>query len=208
MGWNLENIRFLHPPDDFTGSFTNEKMQARHLAMQKAKITEITTGLENETHPIKAMHILNRKEYVQFVKNNLDEFKKQGCFEKAVLSLYFHKNTPFASAGSFDTWNYFFEQCDKSLLFEQGKPLPAIPIRAYRGSVTGLSKGFSWTVDLEKVNWILNRWQDKELGGGSVFYVDLSEKDIIVYIEDDERKEVIVTPEIATGLTAQEVKSI
>ena len=34
MPWNLEQIRFLFPPDDFLGSFDNEKMQARHKAMQ------------------------------------------------------------------------------------------------------------------------------------------------------------------------------
>ena len=52
MQWNLDKIRFLYPPDDFTGSFTNEKMQARHKALQDQKIKELLTQLESAANPI------------------------------------------------------------------------------------------------------------------------------------------------------------
>lgn len=208
MTWNLENIRFLYPPDDFTGKFTNEKMQQRHLAMQKEKISAISSGLENESHPIKAMQVLHRKEYVQFVKNNIDEFKQHSCFEEAVLLLYYAKNTPFAAAGDFSTWSYFFEKCDVTKIYELGKPLPRAKILAFRGSMTGIRKGFSWTTDQKKVAWILDRWQDKSLGGGTVFSLELTREDILVYLDDKDKTEVIVTPSLAADNKAKEITSI
>ncbi len=208
MDWNLENIRFLHPPDDFTGSFTNKKMQARHIALQEEKIDEINSALEKEENPIKAMYVLNRLEYIQFVTNNLENFKSHNCLEKAVLGLYYHKNTPFAQAGNYDTWKFFFENCDKDLLFRQGSELPHEKIVAYRGSVTGIAKGFSWTVDKDKVAWFLNRWADKSLGGGTIYSQEVNREDILVFIKDEEKQEVILKPSLAEGTKAIEVTSL
>lgn len=197
MHWNLEKIRFLHPPDDFMGAFTNEKMQARHKAMQDEKIKEILRKLENEENPYEAMFILNPLEHIRFLLNNLKKFKTAGCLEKTVLLLYYRKNTPFAATGDYDVWKFLFENCDRDLLYAEGKEFPHTRVTAYRGSVTGVARGFSWTVSKEKAAWILDQWQDKNLGGGTVFSLEVSREDILVYIEDDIRREVIVTPEKA-----------
>lgn len=208
MSWNLDKIRFLHPPDDFTGAFTNKQMQERHLAMQQKKILEINTRLENEKDPVKAMHVLNRLEHIRFVTNNLEKFKEERCLEEVVLLLYYHKNTPFASAGAFDTWKFLFENCDKKLLYQQGKPFEKESITAYRGSVTGIAKGFSWTIDKQKVAWILQRWEDKSLGGGTVFSQKIRKEQVLVYLEDEKMKEVIVSPALAEAVNAVPVTSI
>lgn len=208
MIWNLENIRFLHPPDDFTGGFSNPKMQERHLAMQQKKILEINTKLENEINPIKAMYILHKLEHIGFVLNNLDIFQEQKCLEEAVLLLYYHKNTPFASAGDFDTWKLLFENCDNDLLYAQGKPFEKEHVTAYRGTVTGRAKGFSWTIDPKEVAWILERWSDKSLGGGTVFSQKVRKDQILVYIEDENKKEIVVTPVLAEAENATPVTSL
>jgi hypothetical protein len=208
MIWNLDNIRFLHPPDDFMGAFTNKKMQARHKNLQEEKIRAITIGLETEHHPVKAMRILNKKEYVQFLTNNIDQFKNAGCFEKTVLGLYYEKNTPFASAGDFATWKFFFESCDRRLLYDQGIAVSKATVTAYRGSVTGISKGFSWTVDRQKVAWFLDRWGDKSMGGGTIFSLEVNRRDILVFLSDALKQEIIVTPELAEGREAREINAL
>lgn len=197
MPWQLDNIRFLHPPDDFMGSFTNEKMQARHKAMQDEKIKQLLHDLESEKDPFQAMLILNPNEHIRFLLNNLEKFKAAGCLEKSVLLLYYRKNTPFASAGDYDVWKFLFENCDRDLMYSEGQPFPYRTVTAYRGSVTGVSRGFSWTVSKEKAAWILDQWQDKALGGGTVFALEISREDILAYVEDDKRQEVILIPEKA-----------
>ena len=169
MQWKLDKIRFLYPPDDFTGSFTNEKMQARHKAMQDQKIKELLLQLEAANNPIEAMRVLNPIEHIQFLLNNLDQFKQQKCLEQAVLLLYYRKNTPFAAAGDYDVWKFLLKNCDNKRLYEQGTPFPYDKVTAYRGSVTGITKGLSWTISRENVAWVLDRWEDKDLGGGTVF---------------------------------------
>lgn len=197
MRWQLDNIRFLHPPDDFMGAFTNEKMQARHKALQDEKIRQILHDLESENNPFLAMLILNPLEHVRFLLNNLEKFKAAGCLEKAALLLYYRKNTPFASAGDYDVWKFLFENCDRDRMYSEGQPFPHTTITAYRGSVTGVPRGFSWTVSKEKAAWILEQWQNKELGGGTVFALEISRQDILAYIEDDRRQEVVLVPEKA-----------
>lgn len=205
MTWNLDDIRFLHPPDDFTGEFFNKKMQDRHLAMQREKISAINSKLERESNPIRAMRVLHPKEHVKFVTNNLLLFKEQECLEEAVIMLYYRANTPFAHAGDYQTWKFFFENCDRELLSQQGKTLNKDRVTAYRGSVTGVAKGFSWCVDKKTVDWILGRWSDKSLGGGTVFSLEIEKKDILTYIEDEDKKEIIVTPEISEALEAKPI---
>jgi len=197
MVWHLENIRFLHPPDDFTGTFSNEKMQARHKERQKHKINDIMSRLESEKHPVKAMRILDPREYIQFLLNNLDLFRQADCFEETVLSLFYRKNTPFALVGSYEVWKSLFECCDPEKIYLVGKPFPYKTITAYRGSATGIAKGLNWTVNKREVAWILERWQDKSLGGGTVFSLEITRDDILVYTEKDKRQEVILRPDIA-----------
>lgn len=208
MQWKLDKIRFLYPPDDFTGSFNNEKMQARHKAMQDQKIKELLTQLENAENPIEAMRVLNPLEHIQFLLNNLEQFKQQKCLEKAVLLIYYRKNTPFAADGDYDVWKSLLKSCDTERLYEQGSPFPHKQITAYRGSVTGVTRGLSWTVSRKTTAWILDRWADKELGGGTVFALDITRDDILVYIEDKIKQEVILIPEVAETAEVREITSL
>lgn len=208
MQWKLDKIRFLYPPDDFTGTFSNEKMQARHKALQEQKIKEILRQLEIEKDPIWAMRVLNPLEHIQFLLNNLDHFKETKSLEKAILSLYYHKNTPFAPAGDYEIWKFLINNCDRDRLYELGSPFPFDRVTVYRGSVTGLPRGLSWTVSREKTAWILDRWENKELGGGIVFELEITRKDILVYIEDKIRQEVLLLPERAETAEVREITSL
>ncbi|MGB3210024.1 MAG: hypothetical protein WBB19_04890 [Desulforhopalus sp.] len=208
MQWKLDKIRFLYPPDDFTGSFSNEKMQARHKAMQDQKIKALLDQLEHEDDPLQAMCVLNPLEHIQFLLNNLELFKKKKRLEEALVQLYYRKNTPFAAAGDYDIWKFLLKNCDAELLYELGSPFPYEQVTVYRGSVTGLTKGLSWTVSRETTAWILDRWKDKELGGGTVFALDITREDILIYIEDKIRQEVILVPEVAENATVREITSL
>jgi hypothetical protein len=208
MQWKLDKIRFLYPPDDFTGSFTNEKMQARHKAMQDQKIKELLHQLETAKNPIEAMRVLNPREHIQFLLNNLEQFKQQKCLEEAILLLYYRHNTPFTAAGDYDVWKSLLQSCDVTRLYEQGSPFPYEKVTAYRGSVTGVTRGLSWTVDQEKAAWFLDRWEDKELGGGTVFALEITREDILVYIEDKVRQEVILIPEVAETAKVRPITSL
>ena len=157
MQWKLDKIRFPYPPDDFTGAFTNEKIQARHKAMQDQKIKELLAQLESAENPIEAMRVLNPLEHIQFLLNNLEAFKQQKCLEKAILLLYCRKNTPFAASGDYDTWKFLLKEYDADRLYQQGSPFPHERITAYRGSVTGITRGLSWTISRKTVAWILGR---------------------------------------------------
>lgn len=197
MLWKLDHIRFLYPPDDFTGTFANAKMQERHKAMQEVKIKVLIDHLEKHSNPLEAMLGLHSLDHMQFLHNNLDMFRQAGCLEKTVLLLYYRKNTPFAAVGDYEEWKALFTECDSDRLAAEGSPFPHDRITAYRGSMTGNPKGLSWTISREEAAWFLNRWQDKSLGGGTVFALEISKKDVLVYIEDEKRKEVIIAPEIA-----------
>lgn len=196
MRWNLNNIRFLYPPDDFPGHFTNEKMQARHEAAQKQKIDDISNKLEAAADPLSAMLVLNKLSHIHFLQNNLELFKEAGSFEKAVVLLYYRKNTPFVGTDDLPTWIDLFNLCEPEKLSEIGSPLPQDQVTGYRGSVTGISTGLSWTTNHETVAWILDRWKDKDQGGGTVFALEISRDDVLVYITDEEKQEVILKPKL------------
>lgn len=208
MKWNLENIRFLHPPDDFMGTFNNEKMQARHEEMQKQKIAEITSSLDSESHPYQAMKILNPKEHLKFLLNNLDLFKESDCFEQAVIYLFFRENTPFAASGTYEVWEKLFLQCDPQKAMQLGKPLPKSPVKAFRGSVTGVVKGLCYTIDPEDTAWVLERWADPNFGGGTVFELEIQDTDILIYKEEGRRKEVILHPNRADSMIPHVIDSL
>lgn len=197
MLWKLDQIRFLYPPDDFTGSFANAKMQERHKAMQDVKVKAIIDHLEKHANPLEAMLGLHPLDHIQFLRNNLEMFREGQWLEKTVLLLYFRKNTPFAAVGDYEVWKSLLAECDPDRLAAEGTPFPHDRITAYRGSVTGNPKGLSWTINREEAAWFLERWQDKSLGGGTVYALEIARKDILVYILDEHRQEVILVPEVA-----------
>lgn len=208
MQWNLDDIRFLYPPDDFTGSFNNEKMQERHEAMQKQKIKALLDDLKSTENPLKAMRVLNPLEHIRFLLNNLAAFKAKQCLEEAFIFLYFKKNTPFAASGDFDTWKFIIENCDEDRLYAQGTPFPQGKVTVYRGSITGITRGLSWTTSQKEVAWILNRWSDKEQGGGTVYSLEVTREDIVIFIKKDVRQDVILLPEIAEKAKVTEITSL
>lgn len=167
MQWKLDDIRFLHPPYDFVGTFNNEKMQERHKAMQDAKVKEIRTALAKAIIPYEAMNVLNHSEHIQFIHNNIAKFRETDTLESTILKLYYRKNTPFAPAGIYDTWTLLLSLCDREKLLNIGKPFPKNGCIAYRGSLTNVTWGLSWTTDIKEAQWILNRWEDKDMGGGA-----------------------------------------
>lgn len=208
MQWNLENIKFLHPPHDFVGSFTNELMQKRHKAMQDEKVIEIETALRQAKLPVEAMNVLNHTEHITFVHNNLDFFRQTDSLENTVLKLYYRKNTPFAPAGKYDTWLALLDLCDREKLLGIGEKLPVEGCDAYRGSLTDVPHGLSWTTDIKEANWILKRWEDKEMGGGTVYSARIRPEDILIYTVDNKRQEVILKPEIVKNIQPQIITSV
>jgi hypothetical protein len=197
MQWNLDRIRFLYPPDDFTGAFANAKMQERHKANQDQKIKVLVEHLESHDNPLQAMSGLHHLDHLQFLQNNMEKFRQAEQLEETVLMLYYRKNTPFAAVGDYDEWKTLLTQCDPARLCRQGKPIPFATTTAFRGSVVGNPKGLSWTVNPAEASWFLERWQDKDLGGGTVFAMQITREEVLVYIEDEHRREVILRPEIA-----------
>lgn len=195
MKWNLDNIRFLHPPYDFVGSFSNELMQQRHKAMQDRKIAELMAALKSAELPADAMRTLNPSEHITFVHNNLKAFRETESLETTVLQLYYRKNTPFAPAGRHDEWLQLFELCDRSALLALGHLFPTEGTTAYRGSITNNPWGLSWTTDVKEARWILKRWEDKHAGGGTVYSARILPQDILTYTVDNTRQEILLKPE-------------
>ena len=195
MKWNLNKIKFLYPPDNFQGSFSNEIMQIKHKAMQEAKINAIIKNLKASDQALSAMKVLNPLDHIQFIFNNIEEFRAQKCLEEAVLKLYTKQNSSFESGGIFKVWHDLFRHCDRERFYSMGPSLPCRDILAFRGSVPGVAKGFSWTVNRKKIDWFTERWQDKSLGGGTIFSTLISRKDILVFLKDEEQAEIIVSPQ-------------
>ncbi len=209
MMWKLDQIRFLYPPDDFTGAFANPIMQDRHQALQDQKIKAIIDQLKSSTTPVEAMQVLHPLDHMRFLHNNLDKFREAECLEKAVLQLYFRKNTPFAAVGDYEEWRSLLNQCDADRLYQQGQPFPfTTTTTAYRGSITGIAKGLCWTVSREEAAWILERWQDKSLGGGTVFALEITRQDILLYREEGKRREVLLKPEVVETAAIREIDHI
>jgi hypothetical protein len=71
--------------------------------------------------------------------------------------------------------------------------------------MTGNPKGLIWTVSREEVAWFLERWQDKSLGGGTVFALEISRQDILLYREDGKRREVVLVPAVAETAAVREI---
>jgi len=195
MKWNLDKINFLYPPDSFTGSFENEKMQTRHKALMEEKISVILKNLEIADNPLAALNSLNTLDKIRFLINNREEFRTNNCLEETILRLYCWKNSAFESDGKYDIWYDLFSQCDPERFYSLGLSFPKTTVSAFRGSVAGVVKGFSWTVNQKTVDWFKERWHDKELGGGTIFTTHISREDILIYLNDKEQEEIIVSPQ-------------
>lgn len=195
MRWNINNIGFLHQPEDFLGSFDNDKMQMRHEEQVRQKLERLKTSLSEEENPLKAMLILNKRDHIQFLQNNEDAFKGDGEFETAVLKLYRRKNGPYSSPNDIPTWSSFFKKCEKERLLEKGAPITFSSATVYRGAVIGSGRSLSWSPDRKRAHWYADRWKDPSLGGGKIFEVDITPADLLVYLTDKHEEEIILTPD-------------
>ncbi len=205
MNWNLKKIKFLYPPDNFPGSFTNEILQMKHEAKKEAKINAIIKDLEASDQALSALKVLDSLDHIQFIFNNIEEFRAQKCLEEAVLKLYTKQNSSFESGGIFKVWQDLFRHCDRDRFYSLGTSFPDGEILAFRGSVPGVVKGFSWTVNRKKIDWFTERWRDKSLGGGTIFSTHISRKDILVFLKDEEQAEIIVSPQFLETAKIEEV---
>jgi len=195
MKWNLTKIKFLYPPDNFIGSFANEKMQAKHKALQNEKIDSILKNIAACESPLSAIQTLNSLDHIQFLLNNIEEFRKSTCLEETVLKLYRKQNSAFTSGGIYDIWHKLFLECDANRFYSLGSSFSDKEVLAFRGSIAGVEKGFSWTINTTTVDWFLERWRDKEQGGGTVFSTRVGRSDLLIYFDEKEKEELIVSPQ-------------
>jgi len=201
MKWDLTKIKFLYPPDNFIGSFANEKMQARHKILQDEKINEILTNLAAAKIPLTAMEMLNNLDHIQFLLNNIKEFREHQCLEETILRLYCRQNSAFASGGTYDIWSHLFHECNSQRFYELGASFPDKEMLVYRGSIAGVKKGFCWTINQKTVDCFIERWRDKEQGGGTIFSTRVSRKDLLIYFKNKETGELIVSPKFLDTAT-------
>ncbi len=195
MTWNMEDIVFLHPPDVFTGTFDNAIMQARHEQQMQAKLNGMKNAVASEVDPFKAMNRLNQREHFRFFKNNQDEFRKAGKLEETVLALYSRCNGPFSSGGEMATWYSLFELCDPARLYALGEPVSFTSATVYRGSVSGHKRSVSWTPDKQIAERLAERWKDPSLGGGELYQVDITRKNVLAYLKRRREDEVLLAPD-------------
>ncbi len=195
MKWNINNIIFLHPPEYFLGTFDIPQMQERHEKELKKSLMLLQTALANETDPFKALRLLDKNDHIQFLLNNIEEFRKYNQLEETVIFLYSKKNGPFSSGGDRTLWAKLFTECDTAKLRRYGKPFPVKVRTVYRGSVSGVMKSLAWTPDRKIVEKFAKRWEDPSLGGGELYEVDISEENVLVYLQRGHEEIVILSPE-------------
>lgn len=206
MRWNVKDIAFLYRPDVFTGSFDNEKMQARHEQEVHRKLEKLKKAIDVETDPFEAMKKLNYRDHIQFLLNNIDTFKEFCRLEEAVLFLYGRLNAPFSSGGDIVLWNNLFEKCDTKKLSEQGDSIVFVPSTVYRGSVSGTKRSLSWTPNRKRAEKFSERWKDSALGGGEIYEVDIAKSDILIYRKIGPEDEVILTPDFIQSAEIRDFK--
>lgn len=194
MNWNIENIVFLYPPDSYTSSFDNAKMQARHEQQMQEKLEAIKSALARETDPLTAMRKLHAKDQLTFLQNNLESFRLAGRVENALLDVYCKLNSPFSSGGDAGVWHNLFAICDPELLYSLGYPVTFTSATVYRGSVTGLVRSLSWTPDRQRAEGFAERWKDPSLGGGELYEVDIARSNVLVYLKHRHEEEVLLSP--------------
>ncbi|MEE4242712.1 MAG: hypothetical protein V2I36_14690 [Desulfopila sp.] len=195
MKWNVSNIVFLHQPEHFMGRFDNAKMQEKHeLSLQKS-LDAVKAALTAESDPLKALWLLHKKDHMQFLLNNLEEFQRNDRFEEAVIALYSVDNAPFSSGGDSALWAKLFNQCERSRLGRCGSPFPAGIDKVYRGSVSGFKQSLAWTPDRKIVEKFAQRWSDPALGGGELYEVAVSPENVLVFIQKSYEGVAILSPE-------------
>lgn len=194
MKWNVEEIAFLYPPDVFTGSFDNAKMQQRHEKQVQEKLEGIMMAIEGESDPLAAMKKLNSRDHIQFLRNNQVAFEDAERLEEVVLFLYARLNAPFASGGDAAIWNSLFESCDKTKMYRLGTPVSFSTATVYRGSISGFMRSLSWTPDRNRAEKFARRWHDPSLGGGELYEVDITRANILIYIKHPHEGEILVDP--------------
>lgn len=195
MKWNIKDIAFLYPPDVFTGAFDNEVLEAKHREEMQKKLDHLKRTIATEADPFIAMQKLHKKDHLQFLRNNLDEFKQAERLEEGVITLYTQLNTPFSSDGDANLWNELFEACDRKRLYDYGSPVTFSSATVYRGSVSGFKKSLIWTPERTTVERIAKRWEDPVLGGGELYQVDIKKEDVLVFLKQRRGDELILTPQ-------------
>lgn len=195
MKWDMSEIAYLYPPDVFTGTFDNEKMQARHEEQVFAKLNAMKTAVEMEADPMAAMKLLHKNDHLQFLQNNLQLFREASRLEEAVLTLYGKLNAPFSSGGDAALWSTLFLECDQERIFSLGEPVPFSSATVYRGSVSGRKRSLSWTPDRQRAENFANRWQDTSMGGGELYEVDITRSHVLIYRKLRHDEELILSPE-------------
>lgn len=195
MKWNVDDIAFLYPPDVFTGSFDNEKMQARHEQQMQRKLDELKAAIDGAADPLEAMSKLHKNDHIQFLLNNQGLFQDADRFEEAVLFLYGRFNAPFASGGDSALWDSLFAACDTTRLYNLGELVPFSSATVYRGSVSGKKRSLSWTPDRQRAERFADRWKDSELGGGELYEVNITKGNILLYRKSSREDEVLLSPE-------------
>lgn len=195
MQWNLTGIAFLYPPDVFTGAFDNEKLEAKHREEMTGKLDHLKTALAAEADPLRAMLILHKRDHLQFLCNNIEEFRLAGRLEEGLITLYTRLNTPFSSDGNADLWNELFKACDRRKLYEHGSPIPFSSATVYRGCLSGFQHSLIWTPERATAERIARKWQDPNLGGGTMYEVDVNKGDVLVFLKQRRGDELILAPE-------------
>ncbi len=195
MKWNVSNIAFLHQPDYFMGRFDSPEMQKRHEQSLEKSLNALKNAMAAEADPLQALWLLNKKDHVQFLLNNLEEFRSNDRLEEAVIALYSADNNPFSSGGDSTLWARLFNHCDRDRLFRCGVLFPAHIKTVYRGSVSGCMRSLAWTPDKKIVEKFAEKWHDPALGGGELYEVAVLPENVLVYMQKGHEEVVILSPE-------------
>ena len=98
--------------------------------------------------------------------------------------------------------------CERPEVLALGKVLQDKGVIAYRGSITNIPHGLRWTTDIEEAKWVLNRWEDKDLGGGTVYAAHIMSSDILIYVVDEKRQELLIKPEQVEYISVNFITSV
>lgn len=194
MKWNIENIKFLHQPDDFTGNFGIPQMQERHERQLQKKLLQLKTAIALESDPLLAMNKLHVRDHLPFFLDNTKHFHESSRYEETLLDLYGKLNAPFSSGGDPSQWHALFEECDRGKLQDLGEPLTMNKATLYRGSVTGFTRSISWTPDRKRAESFASRWNDPSLGGGELFEVETDRSVMLILRKLRHDIEILVEP--------------
>ncbi len=80
---------------------------------------------------------------------------------------------------------------------DDGRQVPAEPMKVYRGSTWGRRRGMSWTEDRARAEWFAARWNARETGAGLVFETTVQPEAVLALIGIEggrDEAEVVVDP--------------